>query len=335
MFAISRCWLVVSLVFAALAPACADKTPRAADRAESTAPPLHHGPLSDYVPAAGLRWMVLGSPRKLAEHVSFRDALNVLFSKQRLSAFRTGSGVDLPLVESALIAGFDLGTLYVWKPTPGSVPEVVERFRGRLIGGEQHQRPHPLLERYAGVVAATPEALLTMDPHLVAVAVRDPQLARVVEAFARGKLRSSPAALKGAALSTLAAERSSALATLYAPGPLSPEWGRAAHGLLANVLAARISVSPLDRDRARLLLELSGDFADDGARDLEALLHEIAQSSFGKLLTLDQCMSDIAARKSEHGLTLDVTLALLPLARNLNATVSENILEVLQIQRAP
>ena len=37
----------------------------------SATPSLHQGPLTDYVPAAGLRWMVVGNPRSFAANPEF------------------------------------------------------------------------------------------------------------------------------------------------------------------------------------------------------------------------------------------------------------------------
>lgn len=277
--------------------------------------------------------MAAGSPRGIAEHASFRDAVSLLLPQERMDAFRAGTGVDLARVESALVAGFDLGTLYVWTPAPGSIPAIIERFRSRLVGGEQHHRPHPRIDRFAGVVAATPEALLTVDERLVAVAVADPHLARIVEAFAREKLRSSAPALKGAALATLPPAATDSLVTFYAAGPFSKEWERGAHGLLAAALGVSISVSPRANGRAHCAVQLSGDFPSGSADELAAAFRELTQSSLGELLALPEASENLRVAARDNVLTLDVDVALAPIAKGLRSTVSLDLQEILQIPR--
>src|SRR5690606_8986296 len=80
---------------ALLLTACASSPAPAPAPPRRPVPPLHRGPLADYVPAAGLRWMVLGKPRAVAQHPSFRDSLGLLFPQARLLAFAQGAGVDL------------------------------------------------------------------------------------------------------------------------------------------------------------------------------------------------------------------------------------------------
>ncbi|MGC4091966.1 MAG: hypothetical protein QM756_29595 [Polyangiaceae bacterium] len=211
--------------------------------------------------------------------------LPLLLPPERLDAFAKGTGVDLRQVESGLIAGFDLGTLYVVSPPRGSAPQIVEHFRERILNGEHRQFPHPDLERVYGVVGTTPELLVRVDQHLVAVATRDPTPARVVEAFARSRLKTSPTALHGAALSTLSPPPADAFVTFYAPGPFDGEWSRGARGLLANALAARVSLAPRAPNKVAFVVELTGEFPATGADDLAEAFkdsrHEPARKAAG------------------------------------------------------
>src|SRR6187455_331650 len=68
----------------ALSLACERPTAKHATKPKPK--PRYSGRLEDYVPAAGLRWLVRGSPAKLAKSESFRPAIDVLFSAERLSA---------------------------------------------------------------------------------------------------------------------------------------------------------------------------------------------------------------------------------------------------------
>jgi hypothetical protein len=303
--------------------------PKAADR--PPAPKLFLGSLPEYVASAGLRWMVLGSPRQIAQNPAFQDALSVLFPAERLEAYAQGTGVDLRQIESGLIAGFDLGTLYALTPPKGAAPKLLLHFRERLVSGERVQQPHPDIERVYGIIGATPELLVRIDDHVVAIAVGDPTPARVVEAFALGRLKKSPTALRGAALSLLSPRPADAVATFYAPGPFSGEWAQGARGLLANVLCLSVSLSPLDAGHAKLHIELVGDFPASGADELAQAFRDLAESQLGKLLALDQTLATPEVHEREQRLLLDVDLDLAPIARGLRAAVMSDVWEIMNI----
>ncbi|MFZ5897162.1 MAG: hypothetical protein ACOY0T_39250 [Myxococcota bacterium] len=314
------------LLAGACAPSKSSESP-----AKAAAAPLHLGPLTDYVPAAGLRWMLVGNPRSIAQNTQFREDLSLLLPPERLNAFTEGSGVDLRQVESGLIAGFDFGTLYVVTPPRGSSATIVALFRERIVSGEQHQFPHPQIERIYGLIGNTPELLVRVDDHLIAIATHDPTPARVVEAFARMRLKSSPPALRGAALSTLTAPPADAVATFYAPGPFAGEWARGARGLLANALSARISLVPLPPDRARFVMELTGEFPPSGADDLAQAFSDLRASPLGKLLGIDQEDSQPRVHEREQRLLMEVDLKIAPIVRGLRAAVVSDVWEIMQL----
>jgi hypothetical protein len=297
------------------------------------APPLHEGPLTDYVPSAGLRWMVVGKPRAIAEHPELRRASALLFPEERLKAFAENSGVDLPSVDAALAAGFDFGTLYAIVPPRGAAPNIVRRFRDRLVSGERMAHPHPSIDRVSGIVGATPELLVRVDDQLVAIAVGDPTPGRVVEAFARNKLRASPSALKGAALSLLARPPANAVATFYAPGPFTGAWAHGARGLLADTLALSISLVPVKGARGRFYIELAGDFPAAGADELSEAFQDLAHSGLGKLLALDRLESAPVVHERAEKLLLEVELDLVPIASGLRAAVIADLSEILNPPR--
>lgn len=322
-------WARLLFVAAALlSTACGPKPANAPPKPRVSA--LRQGPLSDYVPAAGLRWMLTGSPRAIGQNPAFHEALALLLPPERLNAFAEGSGVDLRQVESGLIAGFDLGTLYLLTPPRGSSATIVGLFRNRIVGGEHHQFPHPELERVFGLIGTTPEFLVRAGEHWIAVATHDFTLGRIVEAFARGKLK-SPSALRGAALSTLSPAPPTAVATFYAPGPFSGDWARGARGLLANALAVRISLVPLPPHQARFVLELTGDFPPSGADDLAQAFQDLGSSPLGKLLALDEQDMPARARERPGRLTLEVDLKVAPIARGLRAAVVSDVWEIMQL----
>ncbi|HEY8944917.1 MAG TPA: hypothetical protein VIM73_11680 [Polyangiaceae bacterium] len=325
-------WLLVALGAVSCASAPSSGTP--APNSAPSAPPLHRGSLTDYVPAAGLRWMLAGSPRKIAESSVFRDSLRLLLPAERLNAFATGSGADLRLVDTGLVAGFDLGTLYLFTPPEGAQEAIVRRFRERIASGERIARPHPDLLRVSGIVGGIPQTLVRLDGFAVAFASADPTLARIVEAFARKELK-SPSSLQGAALSQLGTTPADAVATFYAPGPFEGEWAQGARGLLADAVALQISVTAAGTERIRLDVELAGDFPPHGADDLVHGFRALSESSTGKLLGLDQLESSPNVPEREGRLLMDVELALAPIARGLRAAVIADVWEIFDLPKRP
>lgn len=279
--------------------------------------------------------MVVGAPRQIARSPALKDSLGLLLPEERLDAFAIGSGVDLRHIEYGVIAGFDLGTLYVIEPPPGASSSVMKRFRERLVGGERVETPHPDVERISGIIGETPQALVRLETFGLALAVGDPTLARIAEAFARKKLNDSPASLRGAALSQLSAPREGSLATFYAPGPFTGEWASGARGLLRDAVALRISVFALEGARARVDLELAGDFPPSASDNLAAGFRDLAESSTGRLLGLDQLEASPEVLERETRLFMRVDLALEPIARGLRAAAIADVWEIFNLPRQP
>jgi hypothetical protein len=260
------------------------------------------------VPAAGLRWLVAGSPRYFADQPAFATLRQRWLTEQRLQAFARATGIDLARTERALVAGFDLGTLYLVDASGWSErPE--QAFIERLAGSARVQRPHPQVWRVTGLAGSTPEALVRLDDALIALAVRDPMLARIVEYRARGKLTGVVPALRGAALSTLPAELlAPGPLRAYALGPLSSEVLPQGAGWLSAATALVLSAE-LDQDTLRLRSAIAGSW--DAERDREQLLglwSAVGASPLGQALGLDQSRAEPSVRASERLLELAVEL---------------------------
>jgi hypothetical protein len=264
--------------------------------------------LTDFVPAAGLRWLVAGSPRYFAQQPALAGLRERWLTEQRLQAFAQATGIELARTERALVAGFDLGTLYLadssgWQQKP-ELP-----FIERLAGSARVQRTHPEVWRVTGLVGSTPEALVRLDDAVVAVAVQDPMLARIVEYRARGRLHDVVPALRGAALSALPSE-------LLEPGPLRAyalgPWSESALPEGAGLLAAASALgaaAELDRGVLRLRVAIAGSW--DAAQDREHLLglwQAVATSPLGQACGLNQPLTPLSAEVSDRVLGLDVEL---------------------------
>ncbi|HEX7668805.1 MAG TPA: hypothetical protein VF395_04445, partial [Polyangiaceae bacterium] len=170
----------MSIVSACSLSACAPRQEPA--RATQPAEPrLHDGPLTDFVPSAGLRWMIVARLAELAHARALAPAIELLFPGPRLAGFAISTGLDLRTVSVALAAGFDYSTLYIAESRAPAEGELVEsRFADRLAGGARLSSPQRSVRRLSGVLGVVPQTLLHIRGHLVAVSIGDPTPARVV-----------------------------------------------------------------------------------------------------------------------------------------------------------
>lgn len=269
--------------------------------------PLQLGPLTEFVPAAGLRWLVTGSPRYFAEHPALVGTRQRWLTEQRLSSFAQATAVDLRSTERALVAGFDLGTLYMVDGS-GWVRAPQEPFVERLAGSAREQRPHRDVWRITGLVGSTPQALVRLDDAVLAVAVQDPLLARIVEYRARGRLRGVTPALQGAALSVLPAELlEPGPLRAYALGPFSQQSLPEAAGLLTAASALGLALE-LDGPWLSLRLALAGHWQEADAEQLRALWQALVESPLGDTLALAQTRQEVAVEVSAQSLQLSAAL---------------------------
>jgi len=318
-------WL---LLLAAWASGCA--APRAESPPARPAPPLHRGPPTDYVSAAGLRWLLLLKPQQLLADPELAKAVRAIVPDPRFDAFSESSGVDLRVVPSAAVAGFAYSTLYLAELPRGVASLARARFTERLLSGPVTKRPHPALVRIAGVIGQTPETLLTVEDRLLAVAVGDPLQAKIAEAYAMARLQHSPPALRGAALSSLPDLFANNAAVLLAPGPFADDWQRAANGLLQSTVAIGIAARPVAGKIATTICLAGawGDSADEASGRLASAWTRFAESSAGRLFELNPVAN---VSPSSELLTLTVELDLNGLVRGLQASVLGDLSQILHL----
>jgi len=256
----ASCILAAGLALLLAAPACSPTSVPTAPKTQGAN--IHRGPLTDYVPAAGLRWMLVGSPRALAKRPELLGAFERLVPRSRLDAFATGSGVDLRTLSEGCIAGFDYGTLYLARVGKGA-SLVRQQFEARLVSDAVTKSAATGLWRVTGLIGNTPESLLTVDDDFIAISVGDPLLVRVAESFALGRFKKTRPALSGAALSSLPASIATAMLRFYAPGPFSGAWAQGIQGVLARSYAVGAAVSLGAATSLRIRVVISGAFGPD------------------------------------------------------------------------
>jgi hypothetical protein len=328
------CGALLSVIALAIGCGRGEQAVPAASAQAPRPPALHDGPLTDYVAAAGLRWLIVGRPMDLAEDSAFVETLSPLFPPQRLQAFTETTGVDLRKTPSALVAGFDFGTLYVAE-TPRQNEKVQALFTERLLHGAIVRRPHPNLHRVSGTIGKTPQMLVRIDRELIAIAVGDPTPARVVEAYARRRLERSPTALQGSALAALPRELEREPLRLYAPGPFEGEWEGAARGLLGGATALGVGVRPVDGGGLRVIVFLVGAWSSvpDAADRLRGAWEDLARSALGSVLGLGSVRNAPAIETTPDLLIGRLELELAPLVRGLHTAVAGDTWEILDLPR--
>jgi hypothetical protein len=301
----------------------------------TSAPALHRGELTDFVPAAGLRWLVSGSPAELAREPVLAVLQQRWLTPQRLRAFSTGTGIDLLGTERGLVAGFDLGTLYM-ADASGWVAPPERLFAERLAGSERLHKTHPRVWRVTGLVGSEPEALVRVDDHLVAVAVGDPTLARIVELFAEGRLARVAAAFEGASLSALPTPvREPRTLAFYLLGPLDQDWIQSGSGLLASAHALAVTLD-LIGTRLDVHLFVPGRWEpnEDGAR-LGQAWRAFAGTSLGQRLALDRPLAPADVRGSESLLTFYTSVDGSAFSAGLEALLVGNLDDLLGLINTP
>lgn len=320
-------WVVVSVCSLS---ACAPRR----EPAHATKPaeaPLHDGPVTDFVPSAGLRWMIVARLAELVHTPGLAPAIELLFPGPRLAGFAISAGLDLRTVSVGLAAGFDYSTLYVAESrAPGEGELVESRFVDRLAGGARLSSPQPSVRRLSGVLGVVPQTFVHVREHLVAVAIGDPTPARVVELYARGLLARSPTALRGSALSTLPADVGAAPLALYAPGPFTAEWAAGARGLLGAAVALGVAAR-VEGESVSIEVFVTGRFEPADADRLGSAWADLAGSSIGRLLGLDRPENPPQTSATADQLRLKVRLPIMPLASGLHAAVAADVWEMLEV----
>jgi hypothetical protein len=304
--------------------------PKATAEAQHPAPSARG--LLELAPAAGLRWLVVGSPARIRADRELARSVGEIFAPERLDAFAESSGFRLDRVKLGAIAGYDVGTLYLAELEGSEAPVVRARFSARLVDGGVARSRRGVHRIVGTTTSGAVRALVTVDDRYLAFASGDATLARVVEAYADGRL-GSPTMLDGAGLRDLPSPAPDTLLAFFAPGPFEGEWAGAAGGTLASADAVSIEARRDPGPTLHVTLTLSGAWepSDNDLEKLTSAWTKLASSSTGLLLELDRA-SDFQSRFLPQFLTLSAHFPIGPLARGLRNATSSDVREILQLE---
>lgn len=313
---------------------CGTSAPAPAPPSAPQEEPLLDGSLTDYVPAAGVNWLLLAEPVRLSGNHQLVRTLEPLLPTSRLDLYARETKLDLRTLSHAVVAGFDLGILYLAETDTDLTPATLA-FADRLVTEPEVKHPHSKLTRVSGVVGTTPQSLLQFDGKFLAVAVGDPTTVRIVEAFARRKLKRSPAVFEGVALKSFADFAAGAPLVFLAPGPFEGRWMFGGAGLLAAATAVGIRATPTSDGRAlRVTLAIEGPWNEDGADAtlrMEQAWQALAESSTGRLFGFHEPAQAPVVSTTKDRVTLDVELELAPIVNGLHAAVAADVWEMLDV----
>lgn len=266
------------------------------------APALPHP--TDYLPAAGLRWLLVVEPVQVLR--GLRATAPKVLPKERLLAFEKSAGIQVAHLERAAIGGYDYSTLIVAR-TREDFAQAARRFEARLSVGPTRQQVSDRV-LVAGVHHDTPLGYVAFDAVTSGWVEGDPTPAKAAVLLAGKRLQRSPSALQGAALQLLPHDCQTGHVQLFIAGPLNNELAvdrELPSELLDRILAASITAS-IVRDQVEVKACVVGDWSD-GVQPLRRLVTALSDTGFARLLALEH-ISSVAMYRSK-GELVEVSFA--------------------------
>lgn len=291
--------------------------------------------LTDLLPAAGLRWVVLAEPRTIAAVPWLIPPIGRVVSEASFTRFAAASGIDLRQAPEAAIASYaGEGALDVnaYAVRHAGDSAVLERlFRARLTGDERRSIDAPDVVRISGTIGRTPRALALIGRDVAVFqeggsVSRGP--ARIAALYALGRLRRSPVVGGEEPLKGLLSRFGAAPARAFAVGPFEGELARGARGLLAGATAIGAAARPSVREGVLLTIAVAGDFTTSGeaaAGALRAAWLDLAETSFGRILGLDRPVEPPLATHAPDAVAMAVELDPNKLADGLARLTSDRL----------
>lgn len=261
--------------------------------------PLRHS--TDYVIAAGLKWLVVLDTAPLLTHLE--RVASTWLPKTNVEAFERSVGLRLTKLRNVSIAGFDYSTLYVVRGVLDA-QRLRERFTSRMtLEPVVHAIGNQSL--YTGTFGDEVEHFAMADDTTALWATADPTPVKAALLRAQGELRRSPSALNGAALQLLPPACAKGHAVVLVPGPigLPADTEREASLVLDATLALSVRAT-IESETLVVNLCWLGDWQNDGVTRTKTVLARVLASRFATLLELTP--EERQARFTSHGDLVEV-----------------------------
>jgi hypothetical protein len=302
--------------------------------------PLSVKALTDLLPLADLRWLLLARPREIASIPWLIPWIGLFAREPDLDRFAAANGLDLRQLPEAAVASYtsegEFGETAFFLARHNGDPAAIERaFRKRLTTGEKRAVERPDLVRVSGKIGVAQSTMTVIGADVVGLQQgghpgRGP--ARIAGLYAEDRLKKSPAVLSQEPLKSLAARFGSAPVIALSPGPFEGELARGARGLLAGATAIGAAARPSAREGIAVSVAVAGDFSTSGApasKELVAAWNDLARGSFGHLLGLDQPIEAPLATFSQDAVAIAVELDPALFARGLAEATGQRVKEIL------
>ena len=331
--------LFLGSALAALSAAACGASPKAPLKlGDLPLKPLSVKALTDLLPLADLRWLLLARPREIASIPWLIPWIGLFARESDLDRFAATNGFDLRQLPEAAVASVadDSGETAFYLARHNGDPAAIERaFRKRLTTGEKRTVERPDLVRVSGKIGIAQSTMTVIGADVVGLQQgghpgRGP--ARIAGLYAEDRLKKSPTVLSQEPLKSLAARFGPAPILALSPGPFEGELARGARGLLAGATAIGAAARPSAREGIAISVAVAGDFSTSGApasKELVAAWNDLAQGSFGHLLGLDQPIEPPLATFSHDAVAIAVELDPERFARGLAEATGQRVKEIL------
>jgi hypothetical protein len=294
--------------------------------------------LTDLLTAAGLGWLVLMRPKRLAETAWLEPSIARVLRKERIELLARATGVDLREVVELALAGYGDGSIMWLLRHSGAPLETERKFRDRLTGNvERAERGHQLV-RVWGDIGQSPHGFVSIGRDVVGFQYggsKDKGPARIAILYANGELRRIGTALADPALGHIDLALGLTPVKVMLAGPFEGDLGRGARGLLAAADGVGASLAPTDRASLDLALIVAGDYGAEADRDealalLEASWRDVVAADLGHLLGLDRAKGQAHAFAVPLGLALRVELDAALLFDGLAAATVDSVRDIMR-----
>lgn len=300
---------------------------------ESAPPkPLDLDPLHDLLVGAGLGWLVICQAQALLRHPALSRGLERFAPQIRRRMFEKVTALDLDEVQELIVASYEDSTLLVFRGV-GDPMEAEARFRDRLMNDTVRKSYQPGAVWSHGRTASGRErAMAALVPGVVALEDGGSLRSKVALLCALGRLRKSPRALDLPDMQQLLGDMTGAPLRFLAPGPFEGLWDDALHGVLAVCTAIGAWAHVGAEGQLDLHARFSGAWGEDASRASELLLaswRDIARSSLGRLLHLDEPIDGPEAESQPESVGLGVRLDGVKLLEGLYDVVAADVQEMM------